>query len=145
MVNRKEIELERFIDEIDNTWKLSVTEVELLEDVLNIIKRGEDISELPNFIEYFVAKDYSEILDFIPSSYKEDWAEWNGYKDEDDCPAQKTLDDFDDDEIEQEYFDRNNVGQRVDIVTNSQFGEMSDLFLSLDFISRENLLKQMRK
>ena len=145
MVNRKEIELERFIDEIDNTWKLSVIEVELLEDVLNIIKRGEDISELPNFIEYFVAKDYSEILDFIPSSYKEDWAEWNGYKDEDDCPAQKTLDDFDDDEIEQEYFDRNNVGQRVDIVTNSQFGEMSDLFLSLDFISRENLLKQMRK
>ena len=145
MVNRKEIELERFRDEIDNTWKLSVTEVELLEDVLNIIKRGEDISELPNFIEYFVAKDYSEILDFIPSSYKEDWAEWNGYKDEDDCPAQKTLDDFDDDEIEQEYFDRNNVGQRVDIVTNSQFGEMSDLFLSLDFISRENLLKQMRK
>ena len=145
MVNRKEIELERFVDEIDHTWKLSPIETELLEDVLNIIKRGEDISELPEFIEYFVAKDYSEILDFIPSSYKEDWAEWNGYKDEDDCPEEKTLDDFDDDEIEQEYFDRNNVGQRVDIVTNSQFGEMSDLFLSLDSISRENLLKQLRK
>ena len=71
-----------------------MVETELLENVLNIIKRGEDISELPEFIEYFVIKDYEEILDFIPSSYKEDWAEWNGYKDEDDCPEEKTLEDF---------------------------------------------------
>ena len=122
-----------------------MVETELLENVLNIIKRGEDISELPEFIEYFVIKDYEEILDFIPSSYKEDWAEWNGYKDEDDCPEEKTLEDFDDDEIEQEYFDRKDVGHRVDIVTDSQFEEMSDLFLSLSFSERENLLNQLRK
>ena len=118
----------------------------MLEEVLNIIKRGEDISNLSEFIGYFVTRDYSEILNFVPSSYKEDWAEWNGYKDEDDCPEEKTLEDFDDDEIEQEYFDRFDKGHnRVDIVTNSQFEEMSDLFLSLSFTEREELLKQIRK
>jgi len=145
MTNRKEIDLERFISEIDYTWKLSITETELLEEVLNIIKRGDDITDLSEFIEYFVLKDYSEILDFIPSSYKEDWAEWNGYKDEDDC-EEKTIEDFDDDEVEQEYFDRfDKTNYRIDIVTDSQFNEMSDLFLSLSFTEREKLLNKLRR
>ena len=145
MVNRKEIELERFISEIDHIWKLSVTETELLEGVLNIIKIGEDITDLAEFIDYFVEKDYSEILDFVPSSYKEDWAEWNGYTDEDDC-KEKTLEDFEDDEIEQEYFDRfDKTNYRRDIVTDIQYNEMSDLFLSLSFTEREKILKQIRK
>lgn len=145
MVNRKEIELERFIDEIDHTWKLSVTETELLEDVLNAI-RTESFSEIKKIIDFWENSDFEELLDMIPNYAKESWASYNGFIDEYDCPAQKTLEDFDDDEIEQEYFDRFDRGcNRIDIVTDSQYKEMSDLFLSLDFISRENILKQLRK
>ena len=145
MTNRTEIELERFIDEIDNTWKLSVVEVELLESILDAI-RTESYGEIKKIIGFWENSDYEELLDMIPNYTKENWASYNGFIDESDCPAQKTLEDFDDDEIEQEYFDRFDRGHnRVDIVTNSQFGEMSNLFLSLDFISREKLLNQLRK
>ena len=36
MVNRKEIELDRFKEEIDRVWSLSLNEMEMLDSLLNL-------------------------------------------------------------------------------------------------------------
>ena len=146
MTNRTDKQKDDLLKVINGTWKLSIEEIGFLDYVLSLTKQRERVDNLHYLLESYVERDWSEILELIPDDDIETCAEYHlNMVHERDCAEEKTLDDFDDDEIEQEYFDRNNVGQRVDIVTNSQFGEMSDLFLSLDFISRENLLKQLRK
>ena len=64
------VELERFIDEIDNTWKLSVVEVELLESILDAI-RTESYGEIKKIIGFWENSDYEELLDMIPNYTKE--------------------------------------------------------------------------
>lgn len=37
MVNRKQVELDRFKEEIDREWKLSIVEMERLDSLLNLL------------------------------------------------------------------------------------------------------------
>lgn len=60
----------------------------------------------------------------------------------------KSIRDFDDEDLLDELcrrdLDWDNYGGNVDIITDLQMEEMNELFSNLDFISRENILKELR-
>ena len=48
MVNRKQVELDRFKKEIDRVWSLSLNEMETLDSVLNLFLAGENTEIINN-------------------------------------------------------------------------------------------------
>ena len=42
MVLRKQVELDRFKEEIDREWKLSIVEMEVLDSIFNLFLAGEN-------------------------------------------------------------------------------------------------------
>ena len=140
---RNENNIEQFIETVDEAWQLSVLEKDFLETSLTAIFEGttRDISE---WVDNYTNADWDAILTEIPNyviqRYVEDYLDLV----EQSSVEEKTLEDFDDEEIEEEYFDRFGI-ERIDIVAKAQLEEMTELFYSLDFISRENVLKELRK
>lgn len=97
-------------------------------------------------VESFVEKEWYNVLDLIPIFMKEDWAERHDFIKEEDCDYEEpSLEDFTDDEIEEEYFDRKDVGHRIDIILDSQLDELTSSFLAADFKTQELILEQLRK
>lgn len=140
MVNRKEIEVERFIDHIKETWDLTILEQTLLDNVLTEVQKRQS-TRLGMMAESFVECEWDNVLDLIPENNKNWWAQSNGYVTEDDCDCEEeALENFSDEEIREEYFDRFKDIRRLDIVTRSQLEELTSKFLSADFATRELML-----
>lgn len=129
---RKEKNIEQFIEEIDKDWKLTLNEEEFLDSVFNLILEGET-EKVANIVNLYYSGEYEELLELIPNSDIEYYAHRNLDLIEEsdcDCEEQKTLGDFDDDEIKEEYFDRFEGYRNSDIVTDLNVEEMNNLFLS---------------
>ena len=160
MENRKNIQATQIIDYVKDIWSLSMEEEEVLDAVLIFLARQntekikqlsyllnnetQDLLETLNDRE--VAEYASEELDFIP-------------KDDEDGLVDALRDlnfDFIDEVKDSDMIDSlENDGWTVtmdkydvgvnSIVDESQFNEMSELFLNLSVFERENVLKTIKK
>jgi hypothetical protein len=133
MTIRKEKHIEGFIEQVDRQWKLSINEEDFLDSVFNLILQGET-NKVANIVNLYYEGNYEELLELIPNSDIEYYAQKSlGLIDDWDCDCkeQKTLEDSDDDEIKEEYFDRFKEYRNGNIVSDLNFDEMSNLFLSL--------------
>lgn len=146
MINRKEKQIKSFIKTIDGSWKLNLRESNFLNSVLNlIIERNSDGAE--DFLEKYLDEDWGGILYNIPDSDIQSYAEYDlDMVEENDC-KETTLADFDDHEILGEALDREltlHIPSQNDIISESQFSELADIFEKLDFGEREKLLNNLR-
>ena len=145
MVNRKEKQLQEFKELINRDWQLSIDEDEILENILEIfrtrdLKKQEQLSYIP----FDDVKELLETLDdYAIKSFAETYL--NMIEERDcDCDEEKTLEDFDDNEIKEEYFDRFDVAGSLDIISDMHLEEMTELFLSFSPQKQQyiiNLLK----
>ena len=129
MTNRTNKKLEEFKELIDRDWQLSLEEDEFLDSVLNLLLSRET-KKAAEIINLFYSEEWESLLDMIPDYYISNYTSFNlNMIEEGDCEV-KSLEDFDDDEIKEEYFDRFDIVHSGDIVTDMNLEEMSELFLS---------------
>ena len=143
MVNRKEKQLQEFKELINRDWQLSLDEDEFLDSVLNLLLSRET-KKAAEIINLFYSEEWESLLDMIPDYYISNYASFNlNMIEEGDCEV-KSLEDFDDDEIKEEYSERFGTKEALDIITEMHLKEMTDLFLSFSpqkQIETINLLK----
>lgn len=63
MINRKQIELDRFKEEIDRVWKLSIVEQEVLDSFLNLFLAGKN-TEIKK-VEHLLNDETEELLKLL--------------------------------------------------------------------------------
>ncbi len=160
MENREEIEVLDILTFVENTWKLSETEYNILESFLYSLKEQNtiELKQLEHLLngEYFallrglddsvIAEYATEELDLIPSDWEDSLVDaledlgFNFIEKVSDAQMINalendgwtvTMDDF--------------VVERRDIVTDMQVEEMNNLFLSLDSFSREKIINQIKE
>ena len=130
MTNRTNKKLQEFKDLIDRDWQLDLNEMEFLDSVLNLLLSRET-KKAAEIINLFYSEEWESLLDMIPDYYISNYASFNlNMIEKGDCEV-KSLEDFDDDEIKEEYFDRFDIVHSGDIVTDMNLKEMNELFLSL--------------
>ena len=143
MVNRKEKQLQEFKELINRDWQLSLDEDEFLDSVLNLLlsRETKKASEIVNF---FYSEEWENLLELIPDYYISNYASFNlNMIEEGDCEV-KSLEDFDDDEIKEEYFDRFDIIHSGDIVTDMNLEEMSELFLSFSPQKQQDIINFLK-
>lgn len=129
MINRKEKQLEDFKTLITKEWKLSLAEEDFLDTILNLLLT-QDSKKVNDVLDSYLREDWEEVLEMIPDYYVENYASYNlDMLEAGDC-KEKSLEDFDDDEIKEEYLDRFNIVHNGNIVSDMNLEEMSELFLS---------------
>ena len=130
MTNRTNKKLQEFKELINRDWQLSLDEEGFLDSVLNLLLSRET-DKLSSIVNFFYSEEWESLLDMIPDREIEDYASFNlNMIEEGDCEV-KSLEDFDDDEIKEEYSDRFGTKEALDIVTEMHLKEMNELFLSL--------------
>ena len=143
-LNRKEKELQKFKELINKEWKLSTAEEDFLDTILNLILT-QDSKKASEFLESYLSKEWEEVLEMIPNYYVENYASYNlDTIDESDYGEEKTLEDFDDEEIKEEYFDRFDIVHYGDIVTDMNLEEMSELFLSFSPQKQQDIINFLK-
>ena len=143
MINRKEKELQKFKELINKEWKLSLQEEDFLDTILNLILT-QDSKKVSEFLESYLSEDWEEVLELVPDSQIESYASFNlNMIEEGDCEV-KSLEDFDDDEIKEEYFDRFDIVHSGDIVTDMNLEEMSELFLSFSPQKQQDIINFLK-
>ena len=143
-LNRKEKELQKFKELINKEWKLSIAEEDFLDTILNLILT-QDSKKASEFLESYLSKEWEEVLEMIPNYYVENYASYNlDTIDESDYGEEKTLEDFDDEEIKEEYFDRFDIVHYGDIVTDMNLEEMSELFLSFSPQKQQDIINFLK-
>lgn len=138
MTIRKQKQLNDFLEEINRVWQLSLNEKELLEDTLDILFKQDG--------------NYSYLLSTIPEDKVRKFASgWLDMIEKDDCDECEEFDisSVSDYDLVEEcqlrgkgYFLKN---QNVDIVTETQLEEMTELFLSLPSHKREDVINDLKK
>ena len=117
MTNRTNKKLQEFKELINRDWQLSLDEEGFLDSVLNLLLSRET-DKLSSIVNFFYSEEWESLLDMIPDREIEDYASFNlNMIEEGDCEV-KSLEDFDDDEIKEEYFDRFDIVHSSDIVTD---------------------------
>ena len=132
MVNRKEKQLQEFKELINRDWQLSLDEDEFLDSVLNLLLSRET-KKAAEIVNFFYAEQWEYLLELIPENPIKNYAEFHyDMIDEGDCNCdeEKTLEDFDDWDIKEEYSERFGTKEALDIITEMNLSEMTDLFLS---------------
>lgn len=129
-----------------NEWNLSVAEASTHSKFLDVLQRG-DLKTLSQ-VEDLIDEDYQKLLDTIPYQDIEEYAEKElGLVQEDDCPDEKTIDEFDDHEIRTEFWLRD-LQTIEDSGTNLKDDidreELNKLFFSKTWAEREEILKLLR-
>ena len=143
MVNRKEKQLQEFKELINRDWQLSLDEDEFLDSVLNLLLSRET-KKAAEIINLFYSEEWESLLDMIPDYYISNYASFNlNMIEEGDCEV-KSLEDFDDDEIKEEYFDRFDIVHSGDIVTDMNLEEMSELFLSFSPQKQQDIINFLK-
>ena len=146
MVNRREKQLQEFKELINRDWQLSLDEDEFLDSVLNLLLSRET-KKAAEIVNFFYAEQWEDLLELIPENPIKNYAEFHyDMIDEGDCnrDEEKTLEDFDDWDIKEEYSERFGTKEALDIITEMNLSEMTDLFLSFSpqkQIETINLLK----
>ena len=132
MVNRREKQLQEFKELINRDWQLSLDEMEFLDSVLNLLLSRET-KKAAEIVNFFYAEQWEDLLELIPENPIKNYAEFHyDMIDEGDCDCdeEKTLEDFDDWDIKEEYSERFGKKEALDIITEMHLKEMTDLFLS---------------
>lgn len=143
MVNRKEKQLQEFKELINRDWQLSLDEDEFLDSVLSLLLSRET-KKAAEIINLFYSEEWESLLDMIPDYYISNYASFNlNMIEEGDCEV-KSLEDFDDDEIKEEYFDRFDIVHSGDIVTDMNLEEMSELFLSFSPQKQQDIINFLK-
>lgn len=143
MVNRKEKQLQEFKELINRDWQLSLDEDEFLDSVLNLLLSRET-KKAAEIINLFYSEEWESLLDMIPDYYISNYASFNlNMIESSDCEV-KSLEDFDDDEIKEEYFDRFDIVHSGDIVTDMNLEEMSELFLSFSPQKQQDIINFLK-
>ena len=157
MVNRKQIELDRFKEEIDRVWSLSLIEKGVLESFLELFLSGEN-TEIKK-VEHLLNDETEELLELLNDREVINYVteNWNFIASDDESGLEDALDNLNFDWIEKCDFDKmvqyveengysveENVFGNMDIVTQSQLQELQELFLNLSTQEREKLLNKIR-
>ena len=143
MVNRREKQLQKFKELINRDWQLSLDEDEFLDSVLNLLLSRET-KKAAEIINLFYSEEWESLLDMIPDYYISNYTSFNlNMIEEGDCEV-KSLEDFDDDEIKEEYFDRFDIVHSGDIVTDMNLEEMSELFLSFSPQKQQDIINFLK-
>lgn len=160
MVNRKQIELERFLEDINKTWKLSIMEHGVLNDVFNLLLAGKntEIKKVENLLndeteELLKLLNDREVIDYVTET-------WDFIASNDEDGLEEALDKLnfnfvekisDTDMIDSLKNDgwsvtMNTVYPRYkdDIVTQSNLLEMTDLFLNLSLQKQNEIINNLR-
>lgn len=135
MTNRKQKQLNDFLEEIDRVWQLSLNEKELLEDTLDILFKQDN--------------NYSNLLSTIPENKVRKFASgWLDMIEQDDCDdcEEFDIDSVSDYDLIEEFRYRglNITIKEKDIVTEAQLEEMNELFLSFPAHKRENIINDLK-
>lgn len=143
MINRKTKQKEQWIEEISKEWELSINENEFLEDCFDLIQYRDGVKTVQNLINFYFSNEWDNLLEMLPANAVKNYAEIEfDLIEETDWEEEKTLEDFDDDEIEAEYSYRGlGRSEKLDIVTNSQLEELTSKFLKADLTKRNEILK----
>lgn len=144
MINREQKQLDKFKTLITKDWKLSLAEEDFLDTILNLLL-AQDSKKTSDVLENYLSEEWEEVLESIPNYYIKEYSlDYLDMIEESDCDEEKSLEDFDDDEIKEEYFDRFDVIHSNDIVTDMHFDEMSELFLSFSPQKQQNIINIMK-
>ena len=143
MTNRTNKKLQEFKELINRDWQLSLDEDEFLDSVLNLLLSRET-KKAAEIINLFYSEEWESLLDMIPDYYISNYTSFNlNMIEEGDCEV-KSLEDFDDDEIKEEYFDRFDIVHSGDIVTDMNLEEMSELFLSFSPQKQQDIINFLK-
>lgn len=146
MVNRREKQLQEFKELINRDWQLSLDEDEFLDSVLNLLLSRET-KKAAEIVNFFYAEQWEDLLELIPENPIKNYAEFHyDMIDEGDCDCdeEKTLEDFDDWDIKEEYSERFGTKEALDIITEMHLKEMTDLFLSFSPQKQDDIIKLIR-
>ena len=160
MINRKQIELDRFKEEIDRVWKLSIVEQDVLCSFLELFLAGKN-TEIKK-VEHLLNDETEELLEMLNDRIVLDYAiDLGGFiASDDESGLEEALDDLkfnwiekvtDTDMIKSLEDDGWNVTMddfyprhQADIITQSQLEELTDLFLSADLNKRQEIINSFK-
>ena len=160
MTNRKQIELDRFKEEIDRVWKLSIVEQDVLCSFLNLFLAGKN-TEIKK-VEHLLNDETEELLEMLNDRIVLDYAiDLGGFiASDDEDGLEEALDDLkfnwvgkvtDTDMIKSLENDGWNVTMddfyprhQDDIVTQSDLEEMTELFLNLSQQKRSEMINNLK-
>ena len=149
MVLRKQVELDRFKEIIDRDWKLSIVEQDVLDSFLNLFLAGKN-TEIKK-VEHLLNDETEELLLLLNDGeireYAEDCLDMIDKDDCEECDDCKDLDDYDDDDLLDECSRRDlkwEDYERIDIVTQSDLYEMTELFLNLSPQKRNEVINNLK-
>ena len=143
MTNRTNKQLQEFKELINREWQLNLNEEEFLDSVFSLLLSRET-KKAAEIINLFYSEEWESLLDMIPDYYISNYASFNlNMIEKGDCEV-KSLEDFDDDEIKEEYFDRFDIVHSGDIVTDMNLEEMSELFLSFSPQKQQDIINFLK-
>jgi len=158
MINRKQVELDRFKEDINRVWKLSIVEQEVLESFLELFLAGKN-HEIKK-VEHLLNDETEELLKLLNDREVLDYAiDLGGFiASDDESGLVDALDDLKYDFSEKLDLDEHieivedhgynvtelRVKHQADIVTQSQLEELTDLFLSADFNKRQEIINSFK-
>ena len=158
MVNRKQIELERFLEDINKTWKLSIMEHGVLNDVFNLFLAGKN-TEIKK-IEYLLNDETEDLLKLLNDREVINYVTetWDFIASDDESDLVDALRDLNYDFSEQLDLDEHieivedngysvtelKVKHQADIITQSDLEEMTDLFLNLSPQKRGEIINSLK-
>ena len=160
MINRKQVELDRFKEDINRVWKLSIVEQEVLESFLELFLAGKN-HEIKK-VEHLLNDETEELLNLLNDREVLDYAiDLGGFiASDDESGLEEALDDLkfnwiekvtDTDMIKSLEDDGWNVTMddfyprhQADIITQSQLEELTDLFLLADLNKRQEIINSFK-
>ena len=158
MINRKQIELDRFKEDINRVWKLSIVEQDVLCSFLNLFLAGKN-TEIKK-VEHLLNDETEELLKLLNDREVLDYAiDLGGFiASDDERGLVDALDDLKYDFSEKLDLDEHieivedhgynvtelRVRHQADIITQSQLEELTDLFLSADLNKRQEIINSFK-
>ena len=149
MINRKQVELDRFKEDINRVWSLSLNEMEFLDSFLNLLLAGKN-TEIKK-VGHLLKDETEELLLLLNDgeirTYAEDYLDMIDGDDCEECEKCKGLYNYDDDDLLDECSRRDlkwEEYERTDIVTQSHLEEFTELFLSADLNKRQEIINSFK-
>ena len=160
MVNRKQIELDRFKEEIDRVWSLSLIEKEVLESFLELFLAGKN-TEVKK-VEHLLNDETGELLELLNDREVINYVteNWDFISPEDESDLVDALDNLNFDwsskitdadmikSLEEDgwsvKYDYKYPKHQGDIVTQSDLEEMTELFLNLSQQKRSEIINNLK-
>ena len=158
MTNRKQIQLDRFKEEINRVWSLSIIENEVIDSILNLFLTGENnkIKQIEHLLNDETEQLLTTLIDRDVINYVTD--NWEFITPDDKSGLEDALDDLYFDWISKvdcddmaDYLEKRGYSveeesndKEYDIITTMQLEEMTELFLSADNSKREEIINKLK-